>query len=191
MAAEPVIATLKANPISVACGALALTLAVGIYLRSSRVPESEALLEQKVTQGERIDANLKNGVQLADQFAAISAARKEIESRLIHPDELAKNLQFFYKLEADTGTKLVDLRQNVLAPGKAGAKGKTAYMGFGYGLAVRGDYARLLDFLRRLESGQRFCRVMSVTMMGVSNGVEGSRGNELTLNLGLELLGQP
>ena len=96
MAAEPVIATLKANPISVACGALALTLAVGIYLRSSRVPESEALLEQKVTQGERIDANLKNGVQLADQFAAISAARKEIESRLIHPDELAKNLQFFY-----------------------------------------------------------------------------------------------
>ncbi len=190
MAAEPVIATLKANPISVACGALALTLAVGIYLRSSRVPESEALLEQRVTQGERIDANLKNGVQLADQFAAISAARKEIDARLIHPDELAKNLQFFYKLEADTGTKLVDLRQNVVAPGK-GAKGKTAYTGFGYGLAVRGDYTRLLDFLRRLESGQRFCRVMSATMMGVSNGVEGSRGNELTLNLGLELLGQP
>jgi hypothetical protein len=191
MAAEPVITTLKANPISVACGALALTLAVGIYLRSGRLPESEALLEQKVTQGERIDANLKNGVQLADQYAAISAARKEIEARLIRPDELAKNLQFFYKLEADTGTKLVDLRQNVLVPGKAGGKGKTAYTGIVYAVAVRGDYSRLLDFLRRLESGQRYCRVMSATLIGVSNGVEGSRGNDLTLNLGLELLGQP
>ena len=144
-----------------------------------------------MTQGERIDANLKNGVQLADQYAAISAARKEIEARLIRPDELAKNLQFFYKLEADTGTKLVDLRQNVLVPGKAGGKGKTAYTGIVYAVAVRGDYSRLLDFLRRLESGQRYCRVMSATLIGVSNGVEGSRGNDLTLNLGLELLGQP
>jgi hypothetical protein len=191
MAAEPVIATLKANPISVVCGALALTLAVGIYLRSGRVPEGEALLEQKVTQGERIDANLKNGVQLADQFAAITTARKEIEARLIRPDELAKNLQFFYKLEADTGTKLVELRQNVIPTGKPGAKLKTAYMGVGYGVAVRGDYVRLLDFLRRLESGQRFCRVMTLTLVGTGGGAEGTRGNELTLNLSLELLGQP
>ena len=190
MAAEPIVATLKANPISVVCGALALTLAVGIYLRSDRVPESEALLEEKVTLGERIDANLKNGVQLADQYAAISASRKEIEARLIHPDELAKNLQFFYKLEADTGTKLVDLRQNVLTNGKPGAKGKTAYMGVGYAVAVRGDYVRVLDFLRRLESGQRFCRIISAKVMSLGSG-DGSRSNETTLNLGLELLGQP
>jgi hypothetical protein len=189
MAAEPIVATLKANPISVACGALALTLAVGIYLRSSRVPEGEALLDKKATLGERIDANLKNGVQLADQFAAISASRKEIETRLVHPDELAKNLQFFYKLEAETGTKLVDLRQNPAPPAaKGAAKGKTFYKGVGYTLSVRGDYTRILDFLRRLESGQRFCRVLSASV-GIG-GSDKDRGNELTINLSLELLGQ-
>jgi hypothetical protein len=188
MAGEPLVATLKANPISVACGALALTLAVGIYLRSGRVPESEALLDQKATLGERIDANLKNGAQLADQFAAISAARKEIESRLVRPEELAKNLQFFYKLEADTGTKLIDLRQNNLTAGKN--KGKGYYLGVGYAVAVRGDYARTLDFLRRLESNQRFCRLLTATI-SLSASTERDRGSELTLNLTLELLGQP
>ena len=191
MAAEPLVATLKANPISVACGALALTLAVGIYLRSGRLPESEALLDQKVSLGERIDANLKNGVQLADQYAGIVAARKEIEARLIHPDELAKNLQFFYKLEADTGTKLIDLRQNMSSSGKASAKGKSAYFGVGYAVAVRGDYVRLLDLLRRLESGQRFCRIQTASLVGTGGNGDGPRSNEATLNLSLELLGQP
>jgi hypothetical protein len=190
MGAEQIVASLKANPISVACGALALTLGVGIYLRSERVPESEAILEQKTTLGERIDANLKNGVQLAEQFAALSAARQQIEARLIHPDEIAKNLQFFYKLEAETGVKLIDLRQNVIPTGKAAAKGKTAYAGVGYAVTVRGDYARLLDFLRRLESNQRYCRIMSASV-AVGGTTDKDRGGELTLSLNLELLGQP
>lgn len=186
MAAESLVATLKANPISVACGALALTLGVGIYLRSGDVPEKEALLEQKVSLGERIDANLKNGVQLAEQFAAISASRKEIEARLVRSEELAKNLQFFYKLEADTGAKLVDLRQNPPAPG---AKAKSFYKSVAYVVAVRGDYVRILDFLRRLESRQRFCRIMTASVIGSST--DKDRGNELTINISLELLGQP
>jgi hypothetical protein len=186
MAGESIVATLKANPISVACGALALTLAVGVYLRSDRVPEGEALLDQKASQGERIDANLKNGVQLAEQFAAIATARKEIESRLIHPDELAKNLQFFYKLEADTGTKLIDLHQNNVPPAKAR---KGYYIGVGYSVAARGDYVRVLDLLRRLESDQRFCRILTATV-SLSNSTDKDRGNELTLNVSLELLGQ-
>jgi len=190
MATEQLVAALKANPISVACGALALALAVGIYFRSDKVPDSETILDQRATLGERIDANLKNGVQLSEQFAAIAAARQQIEARLVHPDELAKNLQFFYKLEADTGTKLIDLRQNIIPQFKPGTKLKTFYLGVGFAVTVRGDYARLLDFLRRLESGQRFCRVMSATV-AVSGVTEKDRANELTLNLGLELLGQP
>jgi len=190
MAAEQLVATLKANPISVACGALALALGVGIYFRGDKVPESEAILDQKATLGERIAANLKNGVQLDEQFAAIAAARQQIEARLVHPDELAKNLQFFYKLEADTGVKLIDLRQNIVQPLKPGTKLKTFYIGVSYAVAVRGDYSRLLDFLRQLECGQRFCRVMSATV-AVSGVTEKDRANELTLNLGLELLGQP
>jgi len=190
MDADQIVASLKANPISVACGAMALALAVGIFFRSDRVPGNEELLDQKASLGDRLDANLKNGVQLADQLAAITAARQQIEARLIHPDELAQNLQFFYKLEAETGTKLIDSRQVQLAAGKAGPKGsRTLYTSVGFAVVVRGEYVRLLDFLRRLESGQRFCRVTTATI-SISGSSDKDRGNELTLNLNLELLGQ-
>ncbi|MEO6875507.1 MAG: hypothetical protein ABI222_11875 [Opitutaceae bacterium] len=189
MAGEQIVSFLKANPISVACGALALAVAVGIYVRADRVPDMENLLNQKASLGERIDANLKNGAQLPDQFAAISAARQQIESRLIRPDELAKNLQFFYKLESDTGTKLVDLRQNLII-GKAPPRIKTYYIGVGFTIAVRGDYTRLLDFVRRLESNQRFCRIMTATL-GVAGSSDKDRGGDVTLNLSIELLGLP
>jgi hypothetical protein len=191
MAGDQIISSLKANPVSVVCGALSLALALGIYFRNDKVPESEALLDQKASLGERINANILNGAELADQFASIAASRQQIEARLIRPDERAKNLQFFYKLEADTGTKLVDLRQNQQTGGKSAAGGSQApYVAVSYAVAVRGDYAHLLDLLRRLESGQRFCRVMSANV-GLSGSTEKDRGNELTLNLGLELLGQP
>ena len=190
MSTEQLIAFIKARPISVACGLISLALAVGIYLRGDGIPEGEALLDQKASLGERLDANLKNGVQLAEQFAVVSTARQQIESRLIHPDELAKNLQFFYKLEADTSTKLIDLRQNQFSI-KSGAKpGAVNYINVGFAVAVRGDYPHLLDFLRRLESGQRFCRINSATI-ALLGSTDKDRAGELTLNLGLDLLGQP
>lgn len=189
MTGEQIVSGLKANPISVACGALVLTLGVGIWLRSDRVPNSEQALDEKSSLGERIDANLKNGVGLHDQFIAIAAARQQIESRLVHPDAQAINLQFFYKLEAETGTKLIDLRQNVMPTVKPGAKPKGFYISVGYAVSVRGDYIRLLDFLRRLESGQRFCRIINASMVTAATS-DKDRSNELTLNMGLELLGQ-
>jgi hypothetical protein len=193
MTNEQLVAFLKAQPISVGCAVLSLLLGAGIYFRGDLVPEAEELLDQKATLGERLDANLKNGVQLPEQLAAITAARQQIEARLVHPDELAKNLQFFYKLEADTGTKLVDISQNQNLGNKPGAKStgpKMNYLPVGYSVAVRGDYAHILDFLRRLESGQRFCRVNSVNV-GILNGSDKGRASELTINLGIELLGQP
>lgn len=67
MTNEQLVAFLKAQPISVGCAALSLLLGLGIYFRGDLVPEAEELLDQTATLGERIDANLKNGVQLPEQ----------------------------------------------------------------------------------------------------------------------------
>ncbi len=189
---EQLAAFIKAQPIGVGCGVLTVLLAVGIYFRGDMIPDAERLLDERATLGERIDANIKNGTQLSEQLTAISAAREQIEARLVHADELAKNQQYFYKLEADTGIKIIDLRQNQVAANKPGAKpgAKTNYIAVPYAVAVRGDYAHVLDFLRRLEVGQRYCRVMAanINLAGTS---DKDRASDLTLNLSLELLGQP
>jgi hypothetical protein len=105
----------------------------------------------------------------------------------VRADELAKNQQYFYKVESETAVKLVDIRQN---PPTNKPKAKTLYQPVSYSVVIRGTYAHVLDFLRRLESGQRFCRITSASINLMAAG-EGERGKELNVTLGLDLLGQP
>ena len=54
-------------------------------------------------------------------------------------------------------------------------------------ITVQGTLPQMLDYLRHLESGARFCRVLSV-----SCGVPvADRGAPVTLSLNLEMLGLP
>jgi hypothetical protein len=183
MTNQELLAVLKKNPVSVGCGVLTVLLGVGIYFRSDRLPEVTAELEQKSAEGQRLAANLQNSAQLTEQYAAIAQAGKEIESRLIKASELAKNLGYFYKLEADTATKLIELRPLPLAPVKGA---KSTYVPVIYSVAVQGDYTQLLEFLRRLEHGAHYCRIVVSAISGTSN----ERG-PLRLSLTVELLGQP
>ncbi len=185
MTAAELIPFVRKNPISFGCGVLALALGAAIYLRSSSVPEAVTLLDQKSAEGGRLAANARNSAQLTEQFAAITGATKSINSRLIHASDLAQNLQYFYKLEAETGTKLLDLRQGPLP-----AKGKPAAgspVGVPFFVSVRGDYFALLEFLRHLESGPHFCRVMSLAISTTGP----DRAAPITFQLGVELLGLP
>ncbi|HNC23418.1 MAG TPA: hypothetical protein PLU52_04365 [Opitutaceae bacterium] len=185
---EQLIGFIKSQPVGVGCAVLTILLGAGIYLRNDKVSDSEALLDQKITQGERIDANLKNGVELPEQLAALASSRQQVEARLIRADELAKNKQYFYKLESETGVKLVEISQNAIPNAVQGAK--TIYLPIGFSVAVRGDYPHLIDFLQRLEKGQRYCRVISANLSLLSMTSKDRGAAELTLNLSLELLGQ-
>ena len=185
MSNEQLIALLKKNPVSVGCGLLSLLIAVAIYFRSDLVPEAAKLLEQKTAEGERLNANVTNAAQLPEQLAAITEARTEIEKRLVRASELAKNYQYFYRLEAETGAKLLSFRQNPVPAPKPGAK--PGLIGVGYTLSFQGPYFTVMEFLRRLESGTHFARI---TQAGI--GLTGNnRTGPLTISVSLELLGQP
>ncbi|HWA86015.1 MAG TPA: hypothetical protein VG710_07330 [Opitutus sp.] len=185
MTNKQVIAFLKKNPISVGCGVIALALAAGIYLRRDGLPAAEEQLNKLSDEGDRLATNIKYSAQLQEQLNTLLEADKKIDTRIVRASELAKNLQFFYKLESDTGTKISDLHQDAFSP-KKGAKGVFTPIGFGF--SVTGEYPALLDFLRRLEHGVHFCRVVTANV-GVGSDLE--RPKPLKLNLTLELLGQP
>lgn len=183
MTNQEYVALLKKNPISVGCAVLTLLLGAGIYFRSDVPDLASADLEQKSTEGQRLAANLQNSAQLNEQYAAIAAAGREITDRLVHPGELATNYRIFYKIEADTGTKLIELRQ---IPPAANKGAKLNFVPVTYSVSLLGDYNQVLEYLRRLEHGPHFCRILSSGITGAS--VE--RG-PLKLSLTVDLLGQP
>ena len=179
---EEALASIKKNPISVGCVAVTLMLAGVAYLHSGRQAELETELEQKSTEAARLALNLKNAAQLKEQFDALINAKKEIESRMIRAEEIPNNQQYFYKLEADAGVKLAGTPRQAATPKNA----KLAYPPTVFSVNVQGDYRQLLTFLRKLESGPRYCRVLTASCSAAPD-----RGSVLMLSLTLELLGIP
>jgi hypothetical protein len=184
MTNQEAVALLKKNPISVGCAVVCLAVGVLIYFRSDAIPAKEAELVAKSAEGERHALNKINSHDLKEQYDALVAANKEIDSRFVRASQLATNSQIFYKLESATGVKLVGSpSQTASIPPKPPQK----FTSVGFTIAAQGDLTQLLNFQHQLENGEHYCRIMSANLSGNSSKREGP----LTLSLTLELLGLP
>ncbi|HTX65127.1 MAG TPA: hypothetical protein VMD31_05105 [Opitutaceae bacterium] len=187
---KDLVAVLKKHPVAIGCGLLSVILLGASYWRSSEVSELADQLKQKEQEGGRILDDIRNGTNLAEQFDALAATTKELESRLVRSSERARNQQYFYRLESDTGVKELNLQP--MGSGGAPVRGpKPIYLGVGYSISVQGDFRQIIDFTSRLESGQHFYRLVnaSVTRDGVRGPTPGP--GTITAALSLEFLGLP
>jgi len=184
MTTPELVALLKKNPLSVGCAVLCVLVGAAIYYRSGEVPDAQAALDQKSAEAERLGANVSNGKLLKEQFDMLAAANKEIDRRLLHVGQTLSNYQYFYKLESETGVKLSTLNQTTGATVKQ--VGKAAFVPIGFTVTAQGNLSQLLTFLRRLESGEHYGRVLSATCGGANSG-----SSQLNLTVNLELLGLP
>ena len=192
MTGADLLAMIKKQPIGVACGLICLICAALLYFRSDKIDESKAAYEAKSAEAAKILANVRNSEKLPAQVAEIQALAKEMDGRLIRASQLAVNLQYFYKLEAETEVKLLDVRQNSIAKG-----GKALYAGIPFNVSVQGTFKQVMSFLQKLENGPHFCHFISVNFNKSGGGAEAGRSgggadlSGLTITLNLELLGVP
>ena len=179
---------LKKHPISAVAIAISIACGVLLYVRSSTIAEKTDESAKRAEEAAKMQANITNSNNLSEQTEQVREAAKEIEARVVRPSQLATNLQYFYKMEADSGVKILDVRQNPVPPARAGAP-KTSYVGVPYNVSVQGTFAQTLSFLKRLESGRHFPRFLSVTYTKAGGTERAADLMNLTVNL--ELLGQP
>src|ERR1035441_10749911 len=111
MTSPEFIGFLRKNVICVTCLVVSVAIGVTIYLRNGLLPEAEKVLSETSKQGELMLANIEDAHQLKEQHVALVSANQAIANRMIHVGQLAENLQYFYRLESETSTKLTDPRQ--------------------------------------------------------------------------------
>jgi hypothetical protein len=187
-ATKGIVTFLKKYPVAIGCGVLSVVLLAGSYIRNSRASDLVTLMRQKEEEGQKILDNIRNGTNLPEQFETLSAATKGLEARLVHAPERARNQQYFYRIESDTGVKELSLQPNPASPAQQRGP-KTLYTGISYTITVQGDYRQILNFVGHLESGPYFYRLISasVSRQGQRGGPNSSPTINLSLNL--ELLG--
>ncbi len=181
MTSADLIARLKKQPVGFACGLICLLCAGWLYFRSGEIGKRQADYEAKSAEAAKVSSNVGFSKNLPEQVTELQAASKEMEGRLVRAGQLAVNLQYFYKLEAENEVKLLDVRQNPLPRNT-----KTLYVGIPYSVNVQGPYKNVMAFLQRLEKGRHFCRINNATFNKFAGGTAG-----LTMALNLDLLGQP
>lgn len=192
MTGADLIALIKKHPVGT--GALLVCLVCGalIYFRGEEIARREQLGEEKAQEAAKVLANVSHSVNLAEQTETLQAATKEIESRLVRPTQIALNLQYFYKMESDTGVKILDVRQNynpnARAPGRGSA---TAYVPVPYNVSVQGTFGQTLLFLKKIEAGRHITRFTLISYTKAGGSDVGDAQDQMTLSINLELLGQP
>jgi|SRR5688572_10380522 len=184
MTSAELTANFKKHPVGVACALVAIACGVVLYVRWGNIAASQTESESATAEASKMVANVRNSASLVEQAAEIETLRKDLEGRLLKAGQLAVNLQYFYKLEAETEVKLVDVRQNPL-PRTA----KTQYVGVPFTVMIQGSFAQVTGFLHRLQNGPHFCRINTATFN--KSGNESSGGTDMTLALSLDILGQP
>jgi hypothetical protein len=179
---------IKKYPVGTCAAILALVMSGALVVRHMGLSEMQTAYDNTATEGQRLAANISHAGQLDEQLKALEEANKTISGRLVNPPDLAINLQYFYKLEADTGVKLLDTHP-VDAKGAAKSAAKGVYTPVQYIVTLQGSYLRTLTFLRRLEHGVFFCRVIGGTCTQAQS-EQDKGGGDTTMSLTVELLGR-
>ena len=185
MTGQDISAGIKKSPLLFVCIVLSIAMIAAIYFRSDMLSQAEQLLAQKSAEGEKISLNLQYSAQLKEQTEALEAAIKDIDARIIRASQLGANTGYFYTIENETGVKFIDLRQTT--PAVVAKPAKVSFLPVAFSVSVQSDLNHILTFLRQLENGAHYCRIMTATCSGNS----ANRSAPLTLALTLELLGTP
>lgn len=190
MTGADLLALIKKHPIAAVCVLLCVLCAVAFYFRMDAIDEARAAFEAKDKESKAIAQNARHTTGLAEQVAELQAAGKTIESRLVRAGDLANNLQVFYRLENETGVKLIDARQNPLPAPKQNAP-KTLYVPVSFSITMHGNYAQIWSFLRRLETGPHFARFDRVAIGKIETGAKDAAPDLMSAVFTVELLGTP
>ncbi|HVU15716.1 MAG TPA: hypothetical protein VHD32_02240 [Candidatus Didemnitutus sp.] len=177
----------KKHPIVVVCGLISLICIVLLYLGSDAVDERKSVADERSKTDHAINANVTASSNLAQQTEAMQRAVKDMESRLIKGSQLAINLQYFYRLESETGVKMADVHQGTIPALRGGSKG--GYIAVPFAANIQGNFKQVLDFIQRVENGQRVARFTSVSFVKTQTEATGPDG--FNVSMGIEFLGTP
>lgn len=185
---------LKRHAFAAICGFITIALTVTFVIRMDLLAQTRADAERVQGEAENIKRNLRNATGLRDDLAVLNELLATVDSRLIRTDDLASNLQYFYRLESETGAKILLLRQmttpNSGAPAIAPSDKKPSFRSISYSVIVEGAFPQVMAFLTALERGVHFNRTPVFTAQrGATDSPEGIRSGTVVVNLSIELMG--
>jgi hypothetical protein len=170
----------KSYPVPATCFIIVLVALLSFYFRADLLSETADKLEGRNKELKKLKANIAASVQIDDQLAVLTKANEKFMATAMRVSELAKNPQYFYNLESQTGVTLADVKQIVTsAPAKLAPD---SYFVIPFSVTAEGEFKQLIKFMRTLEYSDNVSRVASVAMSP-------TQGTRVSMSVNMEVLG--
>ncbi len=180
------IAKFREHPVILVCAVLSIGLAAAIFVRGGTLADVRRDLDRVSAEGERIDENIKNSSNLSRHLDSLRSITQDVDTRLIRPSELARNLQYFYRLESETGVRIASLDQRGV-PAAGDNEDERVYVSVPYEMSVEGEFRDIISFIHTIENGVHFVRIRNFEIIRARQ----TESTLLSLAIRLELLGRP
>ena len=174
-------ALLRRYPFAASCLVVTLLCGAAAWFLSQNTDEQELARVDRAKEGESTLELLVGGSTQRQELAAAREAARRIEDNLVIESDLAANNWYFYRIEEQTKSRLLELHPQ----SSPSAPDTTLYKRVPYTLKVTGSYEQVAAYLLALETGPRLANITSFTFSRREKD-----SSALSLELSLELLGK-
>jgi Tfp pilus assembly protein PilO len=154
---------IKKRPMLLGASLAVLVVLGVIYVRYNELELHKSRLAELQGSLSKLQKNVANSAQLDRQLEEIKKINEKVVSSALRPSELARNLQYFYTLEADNGVKLLDLQQQAV-PAPPRGTAASVYAALTFTVNVAGEYEQVLKFMREVEKTFIGGKVLTATI---------------------------
>ena len=154
------IAIARRNPISVACAVVCLFCGLVCWYVASNMKWLDLEHKQLMQDSDLAQASLISGPSVKQERLAALVVTRQIEDNLVIEDNLAENLQYFYKIEDRTKCHMLELRPlNSTIPDS-----RSLFRRVPFSIRVTGTYEQVVGFLYGIETGPRLANITSLSV---------------------------
>ena len=154
------IAVVRRHPLSALCALICILCGVACWYINGNMNWLEIEHKQLTQDADLAQASLISGPSVKQERLAALVITRQIEDNLVVEDNLAENLQYFYRIEERTKAHLVELRplNSIISDSKS------LYRRVPFTIRVTGTFEQVAAFLYRIETGPRLASITSLSI---------------------------
>ncbi len=155
-----VLSSYRFSTISIAAALAAIAFG---YYRSATTDEIGVKIDEQRSALGNLKLNITSAQKITDHIAILDQNLEKIKPRIAQGENYALNLQYFYKLEAESGVKITNISKSDDSKGA-----KTQKIGTAFNISVEGAYHNTLKFMALAEKFLYFGRINNYTLSLIS-----------------------
>jgi hypothetical protein len=166
MILEDQIKKVRQYPVVTVFGVISLILVIAILIRNPQVSSLRETNEQREREWATIRTNHERSADLEIEVEKLRSFSEEVNRRLISADTIANNYDYFYRIERQTGVRIVNIQQLPVAAARRPQylPELNDYDLVPFNLTFQGGFDVTMTFLQGIERGFHLIRIESISI---------------------------